>query len=62
MKASEITKLSLEQLAAKENELNQELFNLKFQLHTGKLENSAKISQVRKDVARIKTIYRQKKG
>ena len=62
MKASEIGKLTLEQLTVKENELNQELFNLKFQLHTGKLENSAKISQVRKDVARIKTIYRQKKG
>jgi large subunit ribosomal protein L29 len=62
MKVNEISKLSLEQLAAKENELNQELFNLKFQLHTGKLENSARISQVRKDVARIKTIYRQKKG
>lgn len=62
MKVNEINKLTLEQLSAKENELNQELFNLKFQLHTGKLENSAKISQVRKDVARIKTIYRQKKG
>lgn len=62
MKVKEMRSLNLDQLAVKEKELNQELFNLKFQLHTGKLENSSKISQARKDVARIKTIYRQKKG
>jgi large subunit ribosomal protein L29 len=56
MKASEIKDLSVEELQAKTEELQQELFNLKFQLHTGHLENTARISQVRKDVARVKTV------
>lgn len=56
MKASEISDLSVEELQAKAVELQQELFNLRFQLHTGHLENSARVSQVRKDVARVKTV------
>jgi large subunit ribosomal protein L29 len=56
MKASEIKDLSVEELQTKTQELQQELFNLRFQLHTGHLENSARVSQVRKDVARVKTI------
>ena len=56
MKASEIKDLSVEELQAKADELQQELFNLRFQLHTGHLENSARVSQVRKDVARVKTV------
>lgn len=56
MKASEIKDLSVEELQTKSQELQQELFNLRFQLHTGHLENSARVSQVRKDVARVKTI------
>ena len=56
MKASEINDLSVEELQVKTQELQQELFNLKFQLHTGHLENSARVSQVRKDVARVKTV------
>jgi large subunit ribosomal protein L29 len=42
--------------------LNQELFNLRFQLHTGHLENSARIPQVRREIARVKTVLRQKRG
>ena len=60
MKASEIRELSVEDLQGKVQELQQELFNLKFQLHTGHLENSARISQVRKDVARVKTVLSSK--
>ncbi len=60
MKASEIKDLSVEELQAKAAELQQELFNLRFQLHTGHLENTARVSQVRKDVARVKTVLSSK--
>ena len=60
MKASEIRDLSVEELQAKQAELQEELFNLRFQLHTGHLENTARVSQVRKDVARVKTVLTSK--
>ena len=60
MKASEIRELTVDQLHAKEQDLQQELFNLRFQLHTGHLENTARIAQVRKDVARVKTVLSDK--
>ncbi len=60
MKASEIRDLSVEELQSKASELEQEMFNLRFQLHTGHLENSARLSQIRKDVARVKTVLNQK--
>ncbi len=60
MKVSEINDLSVEELQTKTQELQQELFNLKFQLHTGHLENTSRVSQVRKDVARMKTILSDK--
>ncbi len=59
MKASELRKLGSEELSAKEAELAQELFNLKFQLHTGHLENSARINSARKSIARVKTILHE---
>ncbi len=62
MKANELRALSQDDLAAKEKELTQELFNIRFQLHTGRLENTAKIDAVRKDVARVKTILQEKRG
>ncbi|AAR36242.2 50S ribosomal protein L29 [Geobacter sulfurreducens] len=62
MKASELKNKSMEELTAKAAELSQELFNLRFQLHTGRLENTAKISSVKKDIARIKTILSEKRG
>jgi len=62
MKANELRDLSVEDLSRKEAELNQELFNLRFQLHTGHLENSARIPQVRREIARVKTVLRQKRG
>lgn len=55
----ELTGLSTAELAEKEKGLKEELFNLRFQLATGQLENTARISQVRKQIARIKTILRQ---
>lgn len=60
MTGKELVALSLDELEGKSLELSQELFNLKFQLHTGHLENTAKISDLRKDIARVKTVLRQK--
>ncbi len=62
MKSKDIRNMSVEELITKDNELVQELFNLKFQLHTGRLENTAKLSSLRKDIARVKTILRENKG
>ncbi|OQY20532.1 MAG: 50S ribosomal protein L29 [Desulfobacteraceae bacterium 4572_35.1] len=60
MIAKELIDLSQEELEAKSLELSQELFNLKFQLHTGHLEDTSKIPQVRRDIARVKTVLQQK--
>ena len=62
MKAKELRDLSVDDLSRKETELNQELFNLRFQLHTGHLENSARIPQVRREIARVQTVLREKRG
>lgn len=60
MKASEIKFLSETELDTKLAELKQELFNLRFQLAVNKLDNPTKIKAVKKDIARIKTIQRQR--
>lgn len=57
-KASELKELSLADLQKREAECKEELFNLRFQLATGQLENTARIAQVRKDIARVKTVIR----
>lgn len=62
MKANEIRNLSVNDLQKKSDELNQELFTLKFQLHTGHLENSSRINDVRRDIARVNTILQEKQG
>ena len=56
MKASELKNLSIQELAAKEKELKEELFNLRFQLATGQLTNPQRMRECKKDVARIKTL------
>ncbi|NJD92223.1 MAG: 50S ribosomal protein L29 [Geobacter sp.] len=60
MKASEIRNLNTDDLKAKGVELEKELFNVRFQLHTGRLENSAKISSIRRQIARINTLISEK--
>jgi large subunit ribosomal protein L29 len=62
MKAEEMRSKSTEELDAAVAELNQEMFNLRFQLHTGHLENTSRISQVRKEIARIKTVIAEKRS
>jgi large subunit ribosomal protein L29 len=61
MKADKLRDLSVDELSKKVAELSQEMFNLRFQLHTGHLENSARIPQVRREIARVKTVLRQKR-
>ena len=62
MKASEYRDLSIEELAVKEKELAEALFNLKFQHATGQLDNTAQLKRTRKDIARVKTILVEKHG
>lgn len=59
MKAKDLVELSTEELLEKEKEFRQDLFNLRFQLATGQLENTAQIKTVRKNIARVKTVLRQ---
>ena len=56
MKAAEIRQLSTEQINANIAKLKAELFNLRFQLAVGQLENTARIKQVKKAIARMKTV------
>ena len=55
----ELNGLTTEQLLDREKELKEQLFNLRFQLATGQLENTASLKNVRKDIARVKTVLRQ---
>ncbi|MFH1060541.1 MAG: 50S ribosomal protein L29 [Pseudomonadota bacterium] len=60
MKASEARELSLEELNGRLKDLQDELFNLKFQHSTGQLENPMRLPQTKKDIARVLTMIRQK--
>ena len=60
MKASEITTKTPDELNDALGKLKKEQFNLRFQAATGQVENTARVRQVRRDIARIKTIARQK--
>ena len=55
----ELNGLTTEKLLDREKELKEQLFILRFQLATGHLENTASLKQVRKDIARVKTVLRQ---
>ncbi len=59
-KASELRELSDTELDQKLLESKHELFNLRFQLATGKQDNSSRLGQVRKEIARIATLLRQR--
>ena len=60
MKAKELKNLSVEELAKKLDELKKDLFMLRMQHATNQLENPMQIANVKKDIARIKTIIREK--
>ena len=55
----ELNGLTTEQVLDREKELKEQLFNLRFQLATGQLENTASLKSVRKNIARVKTVLRQ---
>ncbi|GEO66068.1 hypothetical protein FD30_GL001308 [Levilactobacillus namurensis DSM 19117] len=59
MKTKDINELTTAEMLDKEKSYKDELFNLRFQLATGQLENTARLKQVRKNIARIKTALRQ---
>jgi large subunit ribosomal protein L29 len=59
MKTADLRKLSYAELQEQLDESKEELFNLRFQIVTNQLDNTARITQVRRDVARIKTMMRE---
>ncbi len=59
MQIKDIRELTAAEMVEKEKEFKQELFNLRFQLATGQLENTARLRHVRKSIARIKTVLRE---
>ncbi|WP_281165941.1 50S ribosomal protein L29 [Liquorilactobacillus sicerae] len=59
MKTKEIKELTTAEMLKKEEEFKKEFFNLRFQLATGQLQNTARLKEVRKSIARIKTVLRQ---
>ncbi len=61
MKANEVRKMSADQLEAKLTDLKKDLFTLRMQHAMNQLENPVKISLVRKDIARVQTIIREKR-
>ena len=61
MKADDLRHMTLDQLDDEALKLKKERFNLRFQRATGQLENTARVRQVRRDIARIKTIAAQKR-
>lgn len=60
MKASEIRELSVDELTAKLGGLKKDLFNLRLQLATNQLGNTNRITEVKRDIARVNTILREK--
>jgi len=62
MKAGDIRELTVDELRAREKDLDDQLFRLRIQKSMGQLEAPAKVRDVRRDRARIKTILREKQG
>lgn len=60
MKAAEVRDMTIDELNTKLGDLKAELFNLRFQLAVNQLENPMRIKVVRKDIARIKTVLRER--
>ncbi|MFA5880649.1 MAG: 50S ribosomal protein L29 [Eubacteriales bacterium] len=60
MKAKDVHELSTDELTRKADDLKDELFRLRFQLATGQLENPMRIRDVKKSIARVKTVLRER--
>ena len=61
MKTDKVREMSETELRTKERELQEQLFRLRFQKSLGQLDNGLKIRETRRDIARVKTVLRQKK-
>jgi len=61
MKSSALREMTPEELSLKEQDLRRELFNLRFRLATGEVENPMRIRAVRKDIARVLTVMTEKR-
>jgi len=59
MKSSEIREMSLEEMQRKRDDLQEEMFNLRFQHGVGQLENTAILKQTKRDIARIETLIKE---
>jgi large subunit ribosomal protein L29 len=62
MKSSELRDLTVEELTDRERDLAEQMFALRLQKVTGQLEKPARVRQVRRDMARVMTILREKSG
>ena len=62
MKSAELRELALEQLENKEKEFREEEFKLRFKHATGQLEKTARLKELRREIARVKTIMREKEA
>ena len=62
MNIGQIRSLSQDELRQKEKDLRKELFNLRFRHRMGEIENPMKIREIRKDIARVKTILKDSEG
>ena len=62
MKASELRDLADDELLAKSREVRGELLNVEAKRSTGQLENTAKLHELRRDIARVETVLREKRG
>jgi len=62
VKPEKVREMSADELRAKERELQEQLFRLRFQKSIGQLDNALKIRETRRDIARVKTVLRQKQG
>jgi len=60
MKATDLRELSIQELMEREKESARELFNLRFQMATGQLSNHTVIKKTKRDIARIKTVLKEK--
>ncbi len=60
MKANKVRELTDEELQRKVSDYKEELFNLRFQIATGQVDNAMRVREVRKSIARCKTILRQR--
>jgi large subunit ribosomal protein L29 len=61
IRARELRELSIDELQQKEKDLKEEFFNLRFQRGTGQLENLMRLTHVKRDIARVKTVLRERR-